>query len=165
MCRTDFPDAQRPPETIKVPRPLRDLLATSADGLAAASLRAWVATAAAPGEWVQVDLPTLLGGARPTAVRDLKLRSQGNHLHMRVELKSASAMAIGRRVTLVAPCTNLPDVLSMSLAGRPVSQLVSVPFLTDPAVTIQRIIHRDGEEQIDVRCRCPSHQIRLPTAN
>lgn len=161
--RDDFPEGT-PPPAVRLPRPLRDLLRTSRDGLVPACRRAWAAATSAPGEWVRPNARALLAGAATDGVEWLAIRARDDQLHLDMRFPDGSATAIGRRLTVVARLTHIPETIKTATLGGPLSRLVSAPFLGDPALTIQRFIHTPGGTDLDIRCRCPSHVVILTAA-
>lgn len=161
--RDDFLEGVTPP-AIRIPRPLRDLLRTSRDGLVPAARRAWSAAMSAPGEWVRPDARALLAGAATDGVEWLAIRARDEQLHLDMRFPNGSAIAIGRRLTVVARMTRIPETIKTATVGGPLSRLVSAPFLGDAALTIQRFIHTPGGTDLDIRCRCPSQMIVLTAA-
>ena len=158
MRHRDFGGRFDGPPAIRVPRPLRDLLVASPGGFQAASRAAWVAAQTAPGAWVGVP-PTAFSTSnrRPD---EMRLRARGEHLDLRIDFRGVvSASAIGRRVIIVAP--SIPASAMSFATGGPVAQIVKVLFFDDPAITVERFIDRPGEAEIDIRCRCPSHVIKM----
>lgn len=162
-CRDDFQEGDFP-RAIRIPRPLRDLLRSSRDGLVPACRRAWSAAAAAPGEWVQPDARALLAGAATGGVQSLAVRARDDQLHLQMKFPNGSATAIRRRLIVVARLTDIPDTIKAATVGGPLSRLVAAPFLDDPALTIQRFIYGMGGNDLDIRCRCPSHVVVLTHA-
>lgn len=156
----DFADESRAPATLRIPRPLRDLLRASRNGLHEGCRIAWGLAAVAPGDWVSVD-PAMFagdGGGDAKRIRALLLRAKPSHLDMRMGFaRGAHASAIGQRVIVVAE--PLPDTALTTLVGRPLHEVATGPFLEDPALRIINVIHRAGERMLDIRCRCPSHVV------
>ena len=159
MCHDHRSAHPTAPEAIRISRPLRDLLAAGDDGLTNTTRHAWEIAAAGNGRWTDADQVRLLGGGRDERVRRIKLRNRDeNHLDLTMHFEGDyGAIAIGRRVIVI--CQTLPETVLVAAIGRPLIDIVDAPFLSDPAIVIQRSIHRDDELHVDLRCRCPSHVI------
>lgn len=115
---------------------------------------------AAPGEWVSVRAMEFMDAAAAKRMGTMRLRALGTALDLHMGFRGlAHAAAIGRRVIVVAE--PIPNTVIMAAIGLPLCKLVDGPFLGDPAITIMKIIHREGEDVVDVRCRCPSHLVDL----
>lgn len=159
MRHRDFEQESGLPETVRIPRPLRDLLAASRHGLTGGCGVAWNAASIAAGEWVAIDPAVLVDLAR-TRIAGLKVRARDGYIDVQVDLpRQVRATAIARRAILIIP--RIPHTTMLAAVGKPVSTLIDAPFFEDAAITVERIIEREGEKQIDVRCRCPSHLVRL----
>lgn len=161
MCRDGLTGGATPPAEVRIPRPMRDLLRTSGDGLAPACRRAWVAASAAPGEWVQPNITELIRGPKPAGVEWVELRSRGDHLHLQMGFPTGTATAIGRRLIVLAKSTKLATTIVTAATGQPLSNLLSGPFLSDPALIVQRLIQAPRSAFVDIRCRCPSHSVAI----
>lgn len=159
MRHRDFAQEGGLPETVRIPRPLRDLLAASRHGVTGGCGVALNAASIAPGEWIAIDPAELVDVAK-SRIAGLKLRARDGYIDVQLELpRQVRATAIARRAILIIP--RIPHTAMLAAVGRPVSTLIDAPFFGDAAITVERIIERDGERQIDVRCRCPSHAVRL----
>lgn len=143
---------------VRISRPLRDLLSASRYGLFEGCSHVWGLAVAAPGEWVTVD-PLQISDVEDSAKLDwIRFRARGHHLDLHLGFRDSShSAAIGRRVIMVVP--KAPASVIAASYGRPLHSLAAVPFFSDPAIVVQRIIYRDSEPFMDVRCRCPSHLI------
>lgn len=161
MCHTDLKGTLPPSGEVRIPRPLRDLLRTSGDGIVPACRRAWTVAATAPGEWMRPNITTLLGRGRPSSPEWLALRSKGDHLHLQMGFEKGVATAIGRRLIVRAKSTELPATIGADAVGQPLARLLSGPFLDDPALIVQRLIQAPGGAFVDIRCRCPSHTLAV----
>ncbi len=163
MCHDDRQGAAGTPDTVRISRPLRDLLAAGDDGLRNTARHAWEIAAAGGGRWVPAASNRLLGSGSDRHVRGIELRIRdGCHLDLTMHFEGDnSAIAIGRRVIVITPM--LPETVLTAAAGGPLSRIVDAPFLTDPAIVLQRSIRRDGEDSVDLRCRCPSHVVDIRT--
>lgn len=162
MCRTDCSNTP-PTVPVRIPRPLRDFLQASPDGIQAACRRAWTAARDAPSsdEWIDVDAAGLLAGAQVEGVERIQLRSRGNQLHVILTYRTVTAVAIGRRLIVVVESAPLPEVMAAALVNRSFSAFLRAPCLEDPALIVQRVIQRAGGSAIDLRCRCPSHLVDI----
>lgn len=161
MCHDHRNDGPATPETVRITRPLRDLLAAGEDGLRNTTRHAWEIAAAGDGRWTHADSGRLLGSGIDRRIHRIELRTRdGNHLDLTMHFDGDNgAIAIGRRVIVIAPM--IPETVLTAAIGGPLSRIVDAPFLTDPAIVLQRSIRRDGERHVDLRCRCPSHVIDI----
>lgn len=161
MCRDHRDSGSGIPDSVRISRPLRDLLAAGEDGLRNTARHAWEIAKAGGGRWTKAEPSRLLGAGRNARVHQIELRTRdGNHLDLTMLFEGEyGAIAIGRRVIVIAP--TVPETILTAAVGQPLSRLVDAPFLADQAIVVQRTIRRAGETYVDLRCRCPSHVVDL----
>jgi hypothetical protein len=148
------------PVSIRISRPLRDLLQTGSDSLSATVVRAWNITQKTEGAWCEVSQRELLGGSPHDFLRSIRLRAIGDRIDVQLDyIEAVRALASGRR--LIVSCPTMPLSRVAVAEGSPLAELVGAPFLDSPAIIVQRHISRRGSLRMDFRCRCPSHTVRL----